>query len=283
MICLFETFWGIGIILLPLVAHLFPSWRSIYLAISLPTVVYVLIWPWIPDSPRWHLRRNAINVTREILTNACHVNGRQYAMPYNLDNQLKLQAATCLKTSDTWNWWSLWSDRRSVITMVSLHTAWAVYVTNYNGMLLNIRAFGRESLVENTIAAGASEILGVLLAWLLVLRAPHHKWYLTGALNIVTGILSCVGFFIPETGKAYPMQLQYKKNEKKFHKIHFFFAAKTPIHLLIFLIQIKFLQFFLFVNLSSTGTNVRHMRHDGGNASKNGDDMFANGIGGRHR
>lgn len=187
--------------LLPLVAHLFPSWTSIYLAISLPTTVYILIWPWIPDSPRWHIRRNHKEDVKRILLSAAQVNDRQYLVPHNLDHQINLQAAASCAVIDTPNWWSLWSDRKSAITMVVLHTAWAIYVTNYNGMLLNIRAFGRDFLTANTIVAGLSEIFGVLMAWFFVIKLPHHKWYWSGVFNIGTGISTCLGFFMPETCK----------------------------------------------------------------------------------
>lgn len=201
IICLFETFWGIGVVLLPLVAHLFPSWTSIYMAISLPTTVYMLIWPLIPDSPRWHIRHKHTENVKKILLIAAKVNDRQYLVPHNLDHQINVQAAASHAVIDTPNWWSLWCDRKSIITIVVLHTAWAIYVTNYNGMLLNIRAFGRNFLTANTIVAGLSEISGVLMAWFLVMRLPNHKWYWSGVFNIATGILTCLGFFIPETCK----------------------------------------------------------------------------------
>lgn len=156
----------------------------------------------IPDSPRWHLRHDNIDNVKNILLNAAKVNDRLYLVPHNLDHQINVQAAANLKTIDA-NWWSLWPDRKSIITMVMLHTAWAIYVTNYNGMLLNIRAFGRDFLTINTVMAGLSEIFGVLLAWLFIMKASSHKWYLTGFLNIGTGILSCFGFFLPETRKLF--------------------------------------------------------------------------------
>lgn len=218
IICLFETFWGIGVILLPLVAHLFPSWTSIYLAISLPTTAYLLIWPWIPDSPRWHIQRNNTAHVKQILLNAAKVNERMYLVPRNLDYRISVQAAMSLKVVETARWFSLWPNRKTILTMVMLHTAWAIYVTNYNGMLLNIRAFGREFLTPNTIAAGFSEIFGVCLALLFVLKTPKNKWYWTGIFNIVTGILTCFGFFIPETRKWFSFVI-YRKFRMQF--IHY--------------------------------------------------------------
>lgn len=49
---MFEQFWSIGIILLPLVTWL-ESWSLVYVAITLPTLALLVTYFWIPDSPRW--------------------------------------------------------------------------------------------------------------------------------------------------------------------------------------------------------------------------------------
>lgn len=49
---MFEQFWGIGVILLPLVTWL-ESWSLVYVAITLPTLLLLPTYFWLPDSPRW--------------------------------------------------------------------------------------------------------------------------------------------------------------------------------------------------------------------------------------
>lgn len=198
---MFETFWGIGVILLPLIAHYFSSWTSIYLVISLPTAIYIILWNWIPDSPRWLIKHGKIDDVKEILLNAAKLNHRMNFVPNNLDYYLNDQWAASENEPTSLGWWSLWKSKKSTVTMLALHTAWAVYVTNYNGMLLNIRAFGRNYIDANTIAAGMSEIVGVLIAWFFVIKANKYKWFWTGVFNIITGILTCTGFLFPSTRK----------------------------------------------------------------------------------
>lgn len=41
---LFETFWSIGVMILPLLAHLVKSWTHLYMAISWPTVILIILW-----------------------------------------------------------------------------------------------------------------------------------------------------------------------------------------------------------------------------------------------
>lgn len=40
----FEQFWSIGVILLPVIAHYFKSWSHIYMAISWPTLILIILW-----------------------------------------------------------------------------------------------------------------------------------------------------------------------------------------------------------------------------------------------
>lgn len=159
----------------------------------------MFLWHWIPDSPRWWLMRDEIVKAKNILLAAAEYNDRRKSVPKDLDYRLRAQAALSLLNRPTSSWFSLWSDGKSVVLMIALHTAWAVYVTNYNGMLLNIRAFDRKYLMPNTIIAGLSEIVGVLIAWIFIVKMPNSKWMCTGMFNIFTGIISSVALYIDET------------------------------------------------------------------------------------
>lgn len=203
VICLFESFWGIGIIMLPLIANWLPlwSWTSIYLAISLPTIVYIFVWFWIPDSPKWLLQHGEINAAKNYLFYAMRVNKRSSCLPTNFDSFLQLEAAAYSKAPKPDNWLALWSTKSQILLMFALHTAWAVDVTNYNGMLLNIRVFEREYLIINTIICGVCEIFGVLTAWFIIMHSHNHKFLCSGLFNIIAGILSFLGFIFPSTCK----------------------------------------------------------------------------------
>lgn len=84
------------------------------------------------------------------------------------------------------DWFSIWSKKMGIYILV-VHYAWSVYVLNFNCVVLNIRAFGRDHLSINTVllpilflfeqiqtkiviilffvqvAIGFSEILGVFI------------------------------------------------------------------------------------------------------------------------
>lgn len=203
VICLFESFWGIGVILLPFIAYALPawSWKLIYLSISLPTVAYILIWPLIPDSPKWLLKHGEIDAAKSCLLHAIKLNGHTTKLPNNFDSFLQMEAAAYAKEPNPDAWLSLWSSRKQILMMFALHTAWAVDVTNYNGMLLNIRAFGRTYLMLNTVICGISEIIGILIAWHIVMNVRNHKFLCSGAFNVIAGALSFLVFLFPESRK----------------------------------------------------------------------------------
>lgn len=152
-ICLFETFWSIGVIFLPLLAYLFPNWSDLYLAISLPTIIYIGLWFFITDSPRWLLSHGHIDKARDVLLYAAKMN-KNKDIPEDLEQRLKSQAEQSLKAAAPATWWSLWKGPKAKTTMIATHLAWAIYVTNYNGMLVNVKAFGRDYIDVNTIIFG---------------------------------------------------------------------------------------------------------------------------------
>lgn len=121
--------------------------------ISLPTIFYIPIWWLIPDSPRWFLSKGRVDEAVSIIEHAVSVNNSKISVP-ELRQRLINHIGLSSKEAPPAKWHSLWNDRRVVLQIIAIHIAWAVYVTNYNGMLLNVKAFGREYLSLNTVALG---------------------------------------------------------------------------------------------------------------------------------
>lgn len=47
VVTLHETYWSVGVILLPVVAGLFHSWSFMYVAISMPTLILIFLYRWV--------------------------------------------------------------------------------------------------------------------------------------------------------------------------------------------------------------------------------------------
>lgn len=44
---LFESFWSVGVIFLPVLARLVQSWTHLYMAISWPTIILIILWRYV--------------------------------------------------------------------------------------------------------------------------------------------------------------------------------------------------------------------------------------------
>lgn len=182
--CFYEIFWSIGVILLPGIAYIDPNWSSISLMITLPTILYIAVWWFIPDTPRWFLAKGQVDEAMDIIKYAVSVNNTKHVMSEaEIRKRLIDHVASSEKQPAPAKWSSLWNDRRTVVSILAIHISWAIYVTNYNGMLLNVKAFGREYLSLNTIALGE---------YVLGFRALHfpRTFYLSLSCRVTLSILS---------------------------------------------------------------------------------------------
>ncbi|XP_043651388.1 solute carrier family 22 member 13 [Drosophila teissieri] len=197
-IILYDTFWSIGVILLPGLSSFFNSWSLIYVGITFPTVMLILLLYWTPDSPRWLLRhavdRFSIDNVEEIVREGAAINDRSFKIPPDFRMQLEQLSERLKAQPPPAPWRELWKGKRAKTHMVAAHLALAFFVINFMGMLLNIRSFGRDYLVPNTIAMGFSEIIGCFMALHFALKHNKWKWQCAGVFNILAGILGCMGW-----------------------------------------------------------------------------------------
>lgn len=166
-IILYDTFWSIGVILLPGLSSFFNSWSLIYVGITFPTIMLILLLYWTPDSPRWLLRhaadRFSIDNVEQILREGAAINDRSFKIPPDFRQQLEQLSERLKAQPPPAPWTELWKGKRAKTHMVAAHLALAFFVINFMGMLLNIRSFGRDYLVPNSIAMGELGVLGIFI------------------------------------------------------------------------------------------------------------------------
>ncbi|XP_017144622.1 solute carrier family 22 member 13 [Drosophila miranda] len=197
-IILYDTFWSVGVILLPGLSSFFNSWSLIYVGITFPTIMLIVLLYWTPDSPRWLLRhavdRFSIDNVEQIVREGAAINDRTFKIPPDFRQQLEHLSERLKAQPPPAPWKELWVGKRAKTHMIAAHLALAFFVINFMGMLLNIRSFGRDYLVPNTIAMGFSEIIGCFLALHFTLKHNKWKWQCAGVFNILAGILGCLGW-----------------------------------------------------------------------------------------
>ncbi|XP_038106502.1 organic cation transporter-like protein [Culex quinquefasciatus] len=193
-ICLFEQFWSVGVMLLPGIASFWQSWSQLYLAISLPTFILIILHRWIPDSPNWLLEHGRIMEAKSVLIESTKINKNTF-LQNDIDLQLKTASqAEMDKVSE--GWWMIWKEKTAIKNLLRVHLAWSIFIVVYYGMLLNIRAFGRDHLTMNTIIAGACEMIGTFGGLYLII-CSNKKWFWCGLLNIAGGLIAYIAWIIP--------------------------------------------------------------------------------------
>lgn len=207
--CLFDTFWSIGAIIMPIITYYAETWRNTYLAISLPTCAYVIGWFFIGDSPRWHMQMGNCERASRILITAATVNGKRLRDDLYADLRETPKMRSVGGDGGKWLWPQLWRDSRMRWNTVCVHVAWGVFITNLNGMLLNTRAFSNEAVRWNVAMTGCAEIIGIFSGLIFIVEAKR-KWLRTGLLNVFGGVVVLILLaFSDECEYAFGMRMHF--------------------------------------------------------------------------
>lgn len=119
---MFEQFWSVGLILLPAVASYWSSWTYLYMAISFPTVILIGLYPWIPNSPRWLLKKGRIEEAKEVLLEAARINGKTDFSISDMEKQLQIQAENMQHAPIEPSYWEMWRGQGK--NLICVHLAW---------------------------------------------------------------------------------------------------------------------------------------------------------------
>lgn len=123
------NFWSLGVCMVALFAYLIPDWKYLNLTTSIPGLLIVVIYFYLPESIRWLIVNDRHREAEEILKKVAEVNGRKYPA----DVELKKE-----KTSnESGNVFELFRHRlTTVYTLVSM-LAWFACSMAYYGVSLS--------------------------------------------------------------------------------------------------------------------------------------------------
>lgn len=205
--CLFEQYWSIGVILLPLVSTYWDSWNVIYIDITAPTLLLMLTYFWLPDSPRWLLKHGKVEEALNVMLEAAKVNGKSDFNKDDLAKDLQEISTTLLKTPPEPSLLSIWEgDFKYKLSVLAVHLGWSAFLSLYYASTLHVRAMRRNYLEINTVIIGIAEIIGTFIGLHLILNTTR-KWFWASALNIIAAFIEYSAIIIPSSVDPFPRMI----------------------------------------------------------------------------
>ncbi|XP_043925125.1 solute carrier family 22 member 5 isoform X1 [Protopterus annectens] len=189
-VCLFYAF---GYIALPAFAYFIRDWKMLLLAIALPGLLYVPLWWFVPESPRWLLSQGRVQEAETIIRKAAKQNG--ITPPDVIFEQEELEDIKD-KTEQTHNILDLVKTRNiRCITIMSL-LVWMIITIGYFGLSLNTPNLHGDAYL-NCFLSAVVEVPAYIASWLLLQYCPR-RFSLSGILFLAGVVLLVIQLLPPD-------------------------------------------------------------------------------------
>ncbi|NXU75215.1 S22A3 protein, partial [Oreotrochilus melanogaster] len=183
-----QIFFTLGIMILPGIAYLVPTWQGMQLAISLPNFLFLLYYWVVPESPRWLLTRKKGEKALKIMRNIAKHNGK-YLSPHYSEITLSNEEVSnpsflhLVRTPQM---------RRNTLILMY---AWFTSALIYQGLVMRLGIVGGNLYLDFFIS-GAVELPAALLILMTIDRIGRRLPF--GISNIVAGIACLITAFLPD-------------------------------------------------------------------------------------
>uniref|UniRef100_A0A8C2ZT86 Solute carrier family 22 member 5 n=1 Tax=Cyclopterus lumpus TaxID=8103 RepID=A0A8C2ZT86_CYCLU len=183
-------FYCIGYMTLPWIAYGIREWRTLLAVLSMTSVVYIPLWWFIPESPRWLLTQGRLEEAEAIVREAARKN-KVVAPPVIFkESELGILPSRTYSMLDV-----LRSKNIRCITLMCL-VLWMAINVGYFGLSLNTSNLSGDPFM-NCFLSAASEVPAYIVSTWLLRRCPR-KALLSSFLVIGGGVLLLIQF-IPNT------------------------------------------------------------------------------------
>ncbi|XP_051875828.1 solute carrier family 22 member 5-like [Pristis pectinata] len=190
-ICIFYAF---GYILLPIFAYCIRDWRMLLLALTLPEILYIPLWWFIPESPRWLLTQGRKEEAEAILKAAARKNGIVHVGAI-FDNTYSTMDPTD-RNKHSQNYLDLFATSNIRNVTVILLLMWLICTIGYYGLSLTTPNLHGDPYINCFISA-ASEIIVYVIVWQLMRGSPRR--IVTAILLLFSGSMLLFVQLVPST------------------------------------------------------------------------------------
>ncbi|KAM3869132.1 organic cation/carnitine transporter 2-like [Diretmus argenteus] len=157
-----SVFFGLGYMLLPLVAFFIRDWRMLLLALGMPGFLYVPFWWFIPESPRWLLSQGRVEEAEAILRLAAKRNKVEAPQVIFGPSMIDLKS----ERREAHNICDLLRSRNICGISVTLWLVWIAVTIAYYAVSLNTSNL-HGSAYFNCFLSAVIEIPAYILSWLM--------------------------------------------------------------------------------------------------------------------
>ncbi|NXA23981.1 S22A3 protein, partial [Ibidorhyncha struthersii] len=183
-----QIFFTLGIMILPGIAYLVPTWQGIQLAISLPNFLFLLYYWVVPESPRWLLTRKKGEKALKIMHSIAKHNGK-YLSPHFSEITISNEEVSNPSFLDL-----VKTPRMRRNTLILMY-AWFTSALIYQGLVMRLGIVGG-NLYLHFFISGAVELPAAFLILVTIDRIGRRLPF--GISNIVAGIACLITAFLPE-------------------------------------------------------------------------------------
>ncbi|CAL8365563.1 unnamed protein product [Lota lota] len=162
-------FFGVGYMLIPLMAYYIRDWRMLILTFNTPTVLYVLFWWFIPESPRWLLSQGRVEEAEYIIRQAAKKN--KVRAPLVIFDGAEVSSSHTKESSV--NIWDLVRTRNIRWISVTLWLVWIDLSITYFVLSLNTSNL-HGSIFLNCFLSAVLEFPAYTLSWVLFRYFPRR-------------------------------------------------------------------------------------------------------------
>ncbi|NWS57376.1 S22A3 protein, partial [Chunga burmeisteri] len=183
-----QIFFTLGIMILPGIAYLVPTWQGIQLAISLPNFLFLLYYWVVPESPRWLLTRKKGEKALKIMHSIAKHNGK-YLSPHYTEITISNEEVSNPSFLDL-----VRTPQMRRNTLILMY-AWFTSALIYQGLVMRLGITGG-NLYLDFLISGAVELPAALLILVTIDRIGRRLPFAIS--NIVAGVACLITAFLPE-------------------------------------------------------------------------------------
>ncbi|XP_078086942.1 organic cation/carnitine transporter 2-like [Mustelus asterias] len=185
--------YAFGYMFLPLVAYFIRNWQMLLLALSLIGVLYIPLWWFIPESPRWLMLKGRVQEAEAILRHIAKKNG--VTPPAVLFNDCELEDMKA-KSKQSHSIIHLVKASKIRAITITNFLVWMILSSVYFGLSLNTpNLYGDDYL--NCFFSAAIEVPAYVVTWFFLQRLSR-RFSLSGSISLA-GIVLFFTQLIPST------------------------------------------------------------------------------------